>query len=291
VITTVAPAKINLSLEVLGRREDGYHEVRTVMQAIELHDEISFEAGKGSSLRIEGSPVAPDEDLIRAAADAFRARVPATGVLRVKKALPVGAGLGGGSSDAAATLRLLNQASGSDMDGADLATLASEIGSDVPFFLRGGAALAEGRGEQITPLPDAPTNWFVLVVPPISIADKTRRMYASLESQDFSDGSRTNALADLLAGGSSLDPALLGNAFERAADAQFLGLAKYRERMITAGASSVHLSGAGPALFAVASGEEEARAIRARMVRPKAGERVCAVRTITAAESTLTWDS
>ena len=209
--------------------------------------------------------------------------------ISVVKRIPVGAGLGGGSSDAAATLRGLHAAWGIARDGERLAQIAAGLGSDVPFFLRGGTALAEGRGETVMPLPDAPETWIVLVVPPISMPEKTRRMYAALEPSDYTQGSHSQTLVDELAAGKPIDDEILYNAFERAAFEVFAGLEKYREWMLAAGAARVHLAGSGPSLFALASGETEARAMRARMNRPKAGERVYAVRTITAAEATAVW--
>ncbi len=292
-ITTVAPAKINWTLEVLGRREDGYHEVRTVLQAIDLHDELSFETSDGQGISIGGSGIPDDEDLIAMAARRFCEAYETGGTIHVKKSVPISAGLGGGSSDAAATLRLLNAANGSPWDDEELSAMAAELGSDVPFFLHGGTALAEGRGERVTPLPlpDVAPTWLVVVVPPIAVPNKSALMYSLLEAADLSDGSTTGAFRHYVVNGGAPDPAMLINAFERAAEKMFPDLVKYRQWMIEAGTSSVHLSGAGPALFALTSGEAEARAIRARMNRPKMGERVYVVRTLTAAASTLTWDS
>jgi 4-diphosphocytidyl-2-C-methyl-D-erythritol kinase len=292
VITTIAPAKLNWTLEVLGRRDDGYHEVRTVMQAIDLCDEVSAEAAE--SLTIARDPaydVTNEADLTRRAATALATglgREPQAAV-RVRKRIPLGAGLGGGSSDAAATLRALDAlwAAGTPME--RLAEVAATLGSDVAFFLHGGTALAEGRGERITPLADAPAAWLVLLVPPVAQDEKTKRMYSALTPADFSDGARTEALLAHLRSGRPLMSAPLCNAFERAAYDAFFGLAFFRDALLQAGASSVHVSGSGPALFAVASGEEEARAVRARVARVRRGEKVHVVRTLTAAESTAVW--
>lgn len=280
VLTTVAPAKINWTLEVLGRREDGYHEIRSVMQTIELHDEVVVAESDGVELAS-----------VRAAIDAlgeagYELR---TGV-DVAKRIPVAAGLGGGSSDAAATLRLLDQAHGLNLGVDQLADIGAGVGSDVPFFVHGGTAMVEGRGECVTPLADVPPTWLVLVAPPIAIAEKTRTMYGALSRSDFGDGSRTAALVEQLQGGGAINDEMFCNAFERAAFEVFEGLGKYREWLLKAGASTVHLCGAGPALFALASGEAEARAIRARLTRPKMGERTWVVRTIGRAEATLVWE-
>jgi 4-diphosphocytidyl-2-C-methyl-D-erythritol kinase len=289
-LTTVAPAKINWTLEVLGRRGDGYHEVRTLMQAIDLHDELSFKRNADSRNAVTGSGVAPSDDLIVKVLDAASTLGVEGGAVTVKKRIPPASGLGGGSSDAAATLRLLIHGE-ANLNTDRVKNIAAGIGSDGPFFLSGGTALAEGRGERITPLQDAPPTWIILVVPPISVPEKTRRMYGALKEADFTDGAATTTLANRLASGGAPEDGFLMNAFERLAPGVFPGLEKYRSWMLEAGSGTVHLSGAGPALFAVTSGETEARAIRARMTRPKMGERVYAVRTIGAAESTLTWDS
>lgn len=305
-ITTIAPAKINWTFEVLGRREDVYHEVRTVMQAIDLCDEVSVDMGSGLTIARSVEYGATDEDDL--IARAARALGMASGreveaAITVGKRIPAGAGLGGGSSDAAATLRALavlwdigmsaatpprpeGAASGAPTVGE---AVAAEIGSDVAFFLRGGTALAEGRGERVIPLTDVPPTWLVLLVPPMRYPRKTQRMYAALAWGDFTDGSRTDSFLAHLESGRSLVDAPLYNAFERVAHEQFEGLALFREALAEAGAQSVHPCGAGPSLFCVANGEEEARAIRARVSRVRRGEKVHVVRTLTAAESVAVW--
>jgi 4-diphosphocytidyl-2-C-methyl-D-erythritol kinase len=285
-ITTVAPAKINLSLEILGRRDDGYHEIVSVMQTVDLHDELTFEPGGSGGILVTGTGLPPEEDLVYRAAQ--QSPMP-DAAITVRKRIPAGAGLGGGSSDAAATLRGLARLAAETPARDDLASAAAALGSDVPFFLRGGTAIAEGRGERITPLPDAGTAWLVVVSPPIAIPRKTERMYSALDPRDFTDGARTRSLADRIRNGKPFDDGMLYNCFGRAVFEVFPSLAKYRDWMIEAGVPSVHVCGAGPSLFALVSGEAEARAVRARMNRPKMGELVFALRTITAEESTLTW--
>ena len=277
------PAKINWTLEVLRRREDGYHEVRTVMQTIDLCDELEFGAGEGVRLEVDGPHEATEDDLVlRAAAllDEGRGR---GAQMRLTKWIPVAAGLGGGSSDAAAALRALNDRRGLSRSAQELSELAAEIGSDVPFFLCGGTALVEGRGERVTPLPDAAQTWLVLLVPPLQLPDKTRRMYAALAEADFTDGSRTERFVEVIRERRAVEDGDLYNVFERAAYAVFEELDAYREALLGAGAQSVHLAGAGPALFALGPDEAGARAIRDKVSLPDA--RVFVVRTLTAAES------
>jgi 4-diphosphocytidyl-2-C-methyl-D-erythritol kinase len=280
----VAPAKINWTLEVLGRREDGYHEVRMVMQTIGLCDELEIEAGEGLGLEVDGPHEATENDLVlRAAAllDEGRGR---GAQMRLTKRIPVAAGLGGGSSDAAAALRGLNELWGLGQDTEQLAGLAAKLGSDVPFFVAGGTALAEGRGERVTPLPDVAEAWLVVLAPPIAVAEKTKRMYAALTPADFSDGARTDACVAAIREGRPLTDDELHNAFERTAFEVFEGLEAYREALLAAGARRAHLAGAGPALFALAADEASANAIRDK-VSLQAGGHVFLVRTLTAAES------
>ncbi len=291
VIHTVAPAKINWTLEVLGKRDDGYHEVRTVLQTIELHDELTFEAAGEFDYEVKGPYEVTQDDLVLRAASLFAVEHGGVSGVAIKldKRVPVASGIGGGSSDAAATLRAMSRL----YPGKEhlVAPLAEGIGSDVSFFLHGGTMLAEGRGERVTTLPDIVEKWLVLVVPAIHIENKTRAMYGALSPGDFSDGTWTQAIVEAVREGRPIEDGMLCNVFERAAYEMFPGLDGFRDWMLEAGARSVQLSGAGPGLFALASGEPEARAIRGRMNRARRGERVYVVRTVSAAEATLVWES
>ena len=169
--TLTAPAKLNLTLEILGRRKDGYHNIASVMQTVGLQDTLHFAPRAGDEIVVEcDTPDLaenPARNLVwRAARLVQQARSVAAGAtIRLDKAIPLAAGLGGGSSDAAATLRGLSRLWDLALSEAELQNLASLLGSDVAFFLRGGTALAEGRGEGITPLRPLTTGWFVLVTP------------------------------------------------------------------------------------------------------------------------------
>lgn len=170
-IRLAAPAKINLYLECLGRRADGYHELETIFQTLELHDtvSVSLEPGHGISLACTDArlPTGPD-NLAWRAADLVSKRRPLA--LRVHivldKRIPSGAGLGGGSSDAAAVLRALQRLLPEPLDPAELAEVALHLGSDVPFFLEGGTAHALGRGERLTTLPELPRLAVSIIKPP-----------------------------------------------------------------------------------------------------------------------------
>jgi 4-diphosphocytidyl-2-C-methyl-D-erythritol kinase len=292
-----APAKINWTLEVLGRPpEADYHEVRTVIQTVEPCDALDVAPADGLEMEVEGVLEPLEDDLVLRAAALLGGGGGGGASICLSKRIPLAAGLGGGSSDAAATLRALNELWRLGYADAQLAGMGAGIGSDVAFFVYGGTALAEGRGERVTPLPDVPPTWLVLVVPPFRLPEKTRRMYSALTLADFTDGSRTEALLRRLRQGRPIADEGLYNAFERAAYDVFEGLHAYRDALLAAGARRVHLAGSGPALFALGPEEEAARAVYDRL-RPPAGQAAGrapvwaqVVRTLTAAEARVSED-
>ncbi len=294
-VQVVAFAKVNLSLEVLGKRTDGFHQVRTAMQSISLADRLEMLPKETLSLECDQQALEGEDNLVLRAAQVLQAAAPpchrgleggawsrgARIVLR--KGIPVAAGLGGASSDAAATLVGLSRLWRLDTPPEGLRSLAAQLGSDVPFFLAGGTALAGGRGEVIEPLPDALTRWMVLLVPPHGLAGKTAQLYRLLRPEHWSSGERTLLLAESLRCSGETPEELLGNAFEAVADRAFPELAACRRAMLVAGAASVHLSGAGPALFSFFRTEAEAREVGARLSR--AGYTPLRARTLTADEA------
>jgi 4-diphosphocytidyl-2-C-methyl-D-erythritol kinase len=183
-------AKINLGLEVLGRRPDGYHEIRTLFQSVDFHDEIEFEEAGPGVLSLEGDdPSVPwdERNLIHRAALVLRGqagREPGVRI-RVRKRIPAGAGLGGGSSNAAVTLLALNRLWRVGLGRSGLQALAARLGSDVAYFLEGGLCLGEGRGERLSPLEDLPRLYGVIVLPPVVslTAEVYRRFRPSLTSR------------------------------------------------------------------------------------------------------------
>lgn len=262
-----AYAKINLSLEVLGRRDDGYHEVVTVLHTVGLWDTLGLAPALALSFTCSDPALDGEDNLVLRAA---RLLQQATGArqgaaITLAKGVPVAAGLGGGSSDAAATLKALNRLWGMGLSLEALAELAIALGADVPFFLRGGCALGRGRGEVLTPLPPLVGRWAVIVCPPGGSADKTARLYSLLSEEEFTSGDITQGLATGLLEG-KLGPAYGYNTFERVAPQAFLEHEREVRAFRQAGAPSVHLTGAGPSLYTVLPSERRAQEI-ARALR------------------------
>ena len=265
-ISIAAPAKINLSLEILRRRDDGYHDVATVLQTVDLADEL--EIAPAAEIVVEGDTegIPLEENLVFRAARLLQDHLGEKRGARIvlHKRIPLAAGLGGGSTDAAATLVGLCRLWEYDLRRGELATLAAELGSDVPFFLYGGTALAEGRGERVTPLPPLRHADLVLLAPPIDLPAKTATLYRSLDPADFTGGEVTRALVAALRKRLPPTPDELFNGFTRAALERFDGLESYWSRFEEAGADNVHLSGAGPSLFSLARGRDEAESLHRR---------------------------
>ncbi|MDP9381722.1 MAG: 4-(cytidine 5'-diphospho)-2-C-methyl-D-erythritol kinase [Chloroflexota bacterium] len=256
-----APAKVNLCLEVLRRRPDGYHELCTLFQMIDLSDHLSFVPDSELSLTVEGDAPTTDENLVLRAARALREHAPGKGArIHLEKHVPTGAGLGGGSSNAAATLKGLRQLWGLDLELDDLTEIGRKLGADVPFFLsQGGAALGVGRGDLIQSLPNTPLLWLALAVPPFSLAGKTGRVFAALREEEYSDGSHTREVAKRLENGEIPATDQLENALMAPACRAFGELASYAASLHRASGRQWTLTGAGPTLFCVAETPSEAR--------------------------------
>ena len=251
-------AKINLTFEVLGRRPDGYHEVMTILQTVDLADRLDLWPGRNLRVECDAPGLSGEANLVWQAAEKLAQRCgirPEVHIL-VRKRIPIGMGLGGGSSDAAAALVALNEMWQLSLTQDELSEVAAELGSDVPFFLHGGIVLAQGRGERITPLPNLPKLTGLLVCPLDTIPGKTGRMYASLTRANYSDGGITRRMVETLAGGQFVVD-MMHNAFEGVAFQVFPGLEETYRQVSIATTSRPHLSGAGPALFCLPFEEDE----------------------------------
>jgi len=262
-----APAKINLTLEVLGERPDGFHEIRSVIQTIDLYDSLRFNSDRQLRFSCDNPEFIVEESLVSRAAAMLQeiGGFSRGATIEIKKRIPLVAGLGGDSSDAAAVLSQLNKLWKMGLSPARLLELASGLGSDVPFFLYGGTALVEGRGEKVRVLPPLPRRWVVLLVPPFSrMPEKTARLYASLKASHYTDGQITEKLVKVLNDRRGFKPSMLFNTFENVAFEIFPKLELYREHFIKLGAYNVHLAGSGPALFALLDDQFQAEDLYAR---------------------------
>jgi len=265
-LTVYAPAKINLVLEVLDKDND-YHRISSIVQSIDLCDVLHFQLDEAIYFECDEPSLKRDNLVTRAAALLKESTKCSLGArIELHKHIPWGMGLGGGSSDAAATLLALNELWGVGLSLSELVRLASKLGSDVPFFIHKGTALIEGRGEKVTPLPSLPTTWFVLLVPPLpKIPGKTKQMYSNLRAAYFTEGRFVQATLSSLKQGKAIDPGLIFNVFEKVAFDFFPGLDKYRKTLEEAGAPGVHLAGSGPCLFTFFSVEKEAGELFSRL--------------------------
>ncbi len=267
-ITVLAPAKLNLTLEVLAKRQDGFHEIRSVIQTINLCDSLRFQLSQSIEFKSNLPNWIPNESLVSKTTSLLQE---ATGcakgaTIEVSKRIPLVSGLGGDSSDAAAILRGLNKLWELGLSPEKLLEIAAQLGSDMPFFLYGGTALVKGRGEIVTLLPLLPHMWVVLVMPPVPrIQRKTEQLYASLKASHYTDGQITERLVEELKEGKEFTPSVLFNVFDAVALNSFTGLGEYRRQFLQAGATEVHLAGSGPSLFTLVKDESQAEELYARL--------------------------
>ena len=262
-----APAKLNLGLQVLGRRANGYHTLVTVLQTLELADLVHIDEHDVIDGRASLDGLPRERDLTILAAERLHARLnPGRGAcLRVEKHIPAAAGLGGGSSDAAAALLGLDALWQTTTDLAVLTEVAASLGADVPFFLHGGTALATGRGDAIRPLASAPDRWVALVRPDATIA--TADAYAALDAREWSSAAETHALAREINQG-RLPAHLCRNDLTAAAIRLVPEVRDVLNDLRAAGAVLAMLAGSGPTCFGLFEREAEARAAEGRLAAP-----------------------
>ena len=261
--TLTAPAKVNLALDILGTRPDGYHDMKMVMQTISLCDTVSAEeTAAGFELRTDGDFIpAGKKTLEQRAAEAFfeAAGLPMPGLrVTLEKVTPAYAGLGGGSADVAALLRILRDNYAPEMSTEELERIGFTVGSDMPFCVRGGTALAEGRGEVLTDLPPLPDCWFVLCKPDFGIP--TPSLFALV------DGGELTCRPDIGGMGLALESgdlagvaARLGNVFEEVLPEEYHEVFTIKNRLMELGALNAAMSGSGPTVFGIFSEQETAK--------------------------------
>ena len=267
-LTVYAPAKVNLVLEVLGKDND-YHLISSIVQSIDLCDVLTFELDREIQFECDESSLKSD-NLVERAANLIKesTKCELGARIQLRKHIPWGVGLGGGSSDAAATLLALNDLWKLGLPVSELVRLASKLGADVPFFIHKGTALVGGRGERVTPLPSLPRTSFVLLVPPIPrVPNKTKQMYGMLRVGDFTTGQFVQKALSFLRQGKAIDYSLVFNAFDRIAFDFFPGLDKYRKILAEAGAPGVYLAGSGPCLFTFFSEADKAGELFSRLMK------------------------
>jgi len=258
-------AKINTRLEIIGRRSDGYHELRTILQTISLHDVLEISPARGSAIEliIEGNAALAGEplagNLVYRAIDLMRREVGwRRGVqARLIKRVPVGRGLGGGSSDAAAALIGIMRLARKNLPAARLMELGASLGADVPFFLIGGTALGVGRGDEIYPLPDGRQST-VLVVSPHDIAVRTADAYGWLAGS-LTKRPTISKLWSFCALCWSSREVPLANDFEAAVFRRHPRLGNIKRRLLQSGAAEASLAGSGSAVFALFRSPAQAR--------------------------------
>ena len=262
-------AKLNLTLDILGKREDGYHDLRMVMQSITLADTLTLEENRGEGLRVSANlRFLPTGEKNLAAAAALRfwealGREPEDLDIRIEKRIPVCAGMAGGSSDAAAVLRALNQRAGDPFSPKELARLGERVGSDVPYCVLGGTALAEGRGEVLTPLPPLPRCWVVACKPDFPIS--TPELFAQADRVKLRRRPDTAGLVAALEAGDLGDVARrMYNVFEDVLPARlYTRVAEIKNDLIQCGALGANMSGSGPTAFGLFDRLEAAQEARA----------------------------
>ena len=264
-INEKAFAKINISLDVIGKRPDGYHEMLMVMQSVTLSDDVYVELCQGSEVTAQTNlRFIPCDDrnlAVRAAKVFFKAQgISDTGAfIRIKKNIPVGAGMAGGSSDAAAVLRALNTLYGKPYDRDGLEALAAGIGSDVAFCVSGGTVLATGRGEMLLPLPSLPDCNIVVCKPEFSIS--TPELFRKLDSVKLRCHPDSAGICEALIDGDLSKLARrMYNVFEDVPDRRMSSIAEIKNRMLDCGALGAIMTGTGSAVFGIFPDRQSAEA-------------------------------
>lgn len=268
-LTELAPAKLNLTLEVGEKRSDGYHEVQSVMSCAALYDEVTLESGTSGGISMTcdcpGLPLDDTNLCLRAAKLFFKKTgIPCDGLhIELSKRIPMQSGLGGGSADAAAVLRGLRKLYRPEMMIKDLERMAAELGSDVPFCVRSVTAMARGRGEQLLKLPKLPLCWFVICKPAFSFS--TAEMYAKLDEKEPVSSIDTLGLIKALEYQDMQEISdRLGNCFEGVLE-ESSEIFAIKNRLLALGARNACMSGSGSAVYGLFTQEDEAKAAAAEL--------------------------
>jgi len=262
--TAQAYAKINLSLDIVSKMADGYHDLRTVMQTVSLNDEITIECTPGEGISLNaGLPYLPDDErnIASKAANSFFKHTGITGYhtkITIKKNIPVCAGLGGGSTDGACVLRMLDKMFKTELGRETLETLGNEIGSDVPFNIEGGTKLAKGRGEILTDLPPIPFCHIVICKPPFSCS--TPELFGRVKCEKIKARPDTDGLVKALEKGDLGSIARrMYNVFEDVLPRGKSEITDVKSVLLDFGALGAVMTGSGPSVFGVFDSKEKAQ--------------------------------
>lgn len=266
-ITLKAMAKVNLGLDVVRRMENGYHEVRMIMQTVGLYDELTFEkAEEGISLYVDDTSLPADEsNLVYKAAALTKRERPFSGVrITLKKKIPMAAGMAGGSSDAAAAFHGLNRLFSLGMGLEEMKRMGVQIGADVPYCIVGGTMRCEGIGEILTPLPEAPEAYLVIAKPDISVS--TRYVYENLHVETVAHHPDIAAVeAGIRAGDLDGMCLMMENILETVTERKYPVIARIKELLRESGAVTALMSGSGPTVFGIFRTRRDAQAAYERM--------------------------
>ena len=260
---TKANAKINLSLDIVSKREDGYHDVCMIMQEVDFGDEVELDIGSNGNITVSCDKdllLNPNDNLAYRAAKIFYEKSGISGGcdIKIKKHIPACAGLGGGSSDAAAVLKMLNSYYDNYFSTDELLKIGLSLGADVPFCIIGGTALAEGIGEILTPIDGMSEKWIAILKPDADIS--TALAYSKADSVPFSHPDVKAAVSEITGGKLESAYPLFGNVFEAVAASDFPEVKQMRDYMYAKGAEFAMMSGSGSAVFGIFDSEKKAKA-------------------------------
>ncbi|KAF1295283.1 4-(cytidine 5'-diphospho)-2-C-methyl-D-erythritol kinase [Enterococcus sp. JM4C] len=259
-----APAKINLGLDVLHKRSDGYHELEMIMSSVDLADRLTIEEIAENKIIIETNraflPVDQRNHVYQAAMIVKERYGIDQGIkVSIKKSIPVAAGLGGGSTDCAAALRGLNRLWDLDLSVEELAAIGMEVGTDVPYCVYGKTALITGKGEKITPIPDMPQCWVVLVKPRMSVS--TGKVFKEVNMDELHHPNIDELKAAIYANDYHRMTQAVGNSLEAITIKRHPIIQQIKDRMIKYGADATLMSGSGPTVYALCQQHSRAQRI------------------------------
>ena len=267
-----ANAKINLTLDVLRKREDGYHELKMIMQTVSLFDNISIQkTAENLRLKTNLRYLPTDKrNIAYAAAELFleKSGIKSGLDINIKKTIPVAAGLAGGSTDAATVLVGLNRLFDKVFSEKELLEMGAMLGSDVPFCIKGGCALCEGRGEILTPLPNLPTTTFLIIKPPVRVS--TAAVYGNLRADKIAERPDTQGAIDAIGHGDSEAVAVrMFNVLETVTAKEHPEIELIKREMIENGAIGSVMSGSGPTVIGLFTDENLANQAKIAMRKPR----------------------